>query len=109
MTPDQLRTVVVRGAREWLTPYVDDPASLHLGARAFVVLTSCRILYTLDTGEIAPKPVAGAWARHRLDRGWTNLIESALAWRKQDSDDRAIPLSETIAFIHFVQGVVEGA
>jgi hypothetical protein len=107
VAPDDLRRVAVRGAREWLTPYLQDPASMHLGERAFVVLTACRILYTLDSGEIASKPAAGVWARERLDRAWTDIIDSALTWRKHHSDDSSIPLSDTIAFIRVVQNQVE--
>jgi hypothetical protein len=103
VTSDDLCRVVARGAREWLTPYVEDPASLHLEARAFVVLTACRMLYTLETGEIAPKPLAGAWARDRLDGAWTALIDSTLRWRKHHTDDASISLPDTIALIRFVQ------
>lgn len=46
---------------------------------AFVVLTLCRLLYTLETGDVASKPQAGRWARQVLDARYRPLIDGALA------------------------------
>jgi hypothetical protein len=45
---------------------------------AVAVLSHCRILHTLVTGEVASKRVAGEWALHELDPEWASLIRWAL-------------------------------
>lgn len=56
--------------------------SLH-GYQAYVVLTLCRIRYTLETGAVVSKQRAAAWARDALDEKWRPLIERALVDRLQ--------------------------
>lgn len=83
--PDDLRRAVVTLMDEWWGTMRDDPAPLlrhHIGYQAYAVLTMCRILYTLDTGAIAAKPVAARWARGATGGRWDIVIERALAWRK---------------------------
>ena len=48
-------------------------------AWAFVVLTLCRLLYTLETGDVVSKAQAGRWARQVLDERFRPLVESALS------------------------------
>jgi hypothetical protein len=46
--------------------------------QTYLVLTACRILYTLETGEVAPKQQSGDWALGHLDGRWAELIRDAL-------------------------------
>ena len=49
-----------------------------------MVLSYCRILHTLETGEVVSKRTAGEWALDALGREWRKLIQRAL-------DDRPDP------------------
>ena len=49
----------------------------------YAVVTACRILYTLDTAEVASKAGALEWAQRRLDPRWRPLLA-------QVRDDRAM-------------------
>ncbi len=71
-------------------------------AQRYAVTTLCRMLYTLETGEVASKPAALEWARRELDPAWHDLVKQAgedraLGW---DPDDppRAGSVEATIAF-----------
>jgi hypothetical protein len=59
-----------------------DIDTLAWGQR-YAVVTACRILYTLDTAEVASKAGALEWAQRRLDPRWRPLLA-------QVRDDRAI-------------------
>jgi hypothetical protein len=49
----------------------------------YLVVTACRILYTLANAEVASKPGALEWAQRTLDRRWRPLLA-------QVRDDRAL-------------------
>ena len=44
----------------------------------FGVLTLCRVLYTLRTGEIASKRAAGVWALGHVAAQWRPLLRRSL-------------------------------
>jgi Domain of unknown function (DUF4111) len=69
------------------------------GSQTFVVLTLCRLLYTLDSGAVASKPFAARWAKKALSGQWTGLIERSLA-RQYDSEEALeSDMNETVALI----------
>jgi hypothetical protein len=47
----------------------------------YLVLTLCRVLFTLATGRVAAKREAGEWAIGVLDDEWASLVRQALADR----------------------------
>ena len=58
--------------------------------QVFAILTMCRTLYSLETGDIASKAEAARWATQQLDMQWVDIIKQALAWEP----DKGIQLSE---------------
>mgnify|MGYP006304163073 CR=1 FL=1 len=50
-------------------------------AQAFAVLSYCRMLHSLATGEVGSKPDGAAWAKEAVDPKWLPLIEDALSAR----------------------------
>jgi predicted nucleotidyltransferase len=52
-------------------------------AQRYAVSSLCRMLYTLETGEVASKQASLEWAKHALIRAWHDLIQQVL-------DDRAL-------------------
>ena len=81
------------------------------GYQSYVVLSLCRIRYTLETGAVVSKQRAAEWARGALHAKWRPLIDRALVDRQHPrapADEEAIPL--TLEFIRETceapQGVV---
>ncbi len=99
VSADELLSAVIAELRDWWQPQLEDRH--HLERReyqAFAVLTMCRVLYTLKTGAIVSKPVAGAWARHALGPRWAGLIERALNF---EPDDGVNDVDETVELIRY--------
>ena len=75
----------------------DHPRGVH----AYAVITVCRGIYTLVVGTRPSKGKAAAWAAKEFPH-WSGLIESALAWRKEQyisSDIDRTAASETRRFV----------
>ncbi len=73
-------------------------------SQAYAILTMCRTLYTVTTGEQGSKKRAARWAARELPE-WAELINSALEWRiAQDETgvDHAATLPETRRFIEYM-------
>jgi RimJ/RimL family protein N-acetyltransferase/predicted nucleotidyltransferase len=90
--------------REWADwlPHND----LSRRAQSLLVLTVCRMLYTVEFARVSTKREAGEWALRALDLRWSSLIQDALddrpdPWTKvhepavQEASDR------TLAFFDF--------
>jgi len=82
--------------------------------QSFVVLTCCRILHTLHTGEVQSKKAGAIWAQQAVDPTWRNFIERAWADREgvrfgakigQRADEKL--LGETLAFIEYAIAQME--
>jgi hypothetical protein len=81
--PDDLRHASAAKVAEWHAQAHDDPewvAGLRVRREhTYVVLTLCRLLYTLDTGSVASKPAAAHWAARTRATRWSELIGRATA------------------------------
>jgi predicted nucleotidyltransferase len=80
VSPDELREAMRPLLKDWL-PYLTAEPVTHNGYQSYIVLTVCRVLYTIQLGEVATKPQAAEWAMQALDPRWTPLIERALVGR----------------------------
>jgi len=97
--PADLRRASAGILKEWWLPQLQDQHRLLERAyQAYAVLTMCRILYTLASGEVVPKPRAARWVQQSLEPRWTFLIERALTWQP---DDDVNDLEETLGFIRY--------
>lgn len=77
-----LQKTVFTELHRWSNEILDNPDSLHNRWRqSFVVLSLCRMLYTLQFGTVVSKAVAMQWAKESLDPKWISLIERAWAER----------------------------
>jgi hypothetical protein len=54
--------------------------------QAFVILTLCRLLYSLETGSVASKLVAARYAQKNFEARWNILIEQALAGQHSNQE-----------------------
>ncbi len=99
VSPDDLRGAVLAILHEWWEPMLADPSRLEApGYQPYAVLSMCRTLYTLEHSDIASKGESASWAMETLSRGWTCLIERALAWQRGQETDS---ITHTLDFIRF--------
>lgn len=73
-------------------------------SQAYVILTVCRALYTVQYGEQPSKIQAAAWAEKELPE-WAALIRQAVAWRqawREPDVDPAATIEESQRFVRFV-------
>jgi len=101
----QLRDDVRRALDDWLA-WLRCQDSISRRGLAVAVLSHCRILYTLATGGVSSKRVAGEWALRQLDQKWASLIGWALddrpnPWEKvREQADPAL-VTRTLAFTDY--------
>jgi hypothetical protein len=104
---DALKQEVQATMREWAgVIYTGQYAITNRWAWPFVVLTYCRMLHTLATGDIGSKPAGAAWAQRTLDRRWSGLIARAWAARPHPSlklrqQANSADVAQTLAFIRY--------
>jgi hypothetical protein len=89
----------------WQEQSRNDPSWIdwarQVGSQAFIVLTLCRILYSLETGSVASKPAAARWAQRNLEQRWKMLIEKSLAIQYEKQESLDFDLNETLDFLSF--------
>jgi predicted nucleotidyltransferase len=73
----------------------------------YAVTNICRMLYTLDTGEVTSKRAGLEWAQHNLPSRWQRLLQQvlddrALGW-DPDGPPREGSVQETIALLEFAK------
>lgn len=82
VSAEQLREAVRLLFREWWLPMLDRPDQLgREDYRAFAVLTMCRALRLVETGDMVSKPEAARWALEAADPRWHPLIRQAIDWK----------------------------
>jgi hypothetical protein len=67
-----------------------------------IVLSLCRILYTLQFGDVVSKPFAARWAKETLGDPWVSLIDRAWTGRHHpELPAEAGDMDGTLDFIRF--------
>ena len=108
-SPEELRRAVSAFLYDWWQPMIERSPSVPFRLdtaeyQRYAVLTMCRILNTLRTGEFLSKAAAGRWALQTLDSRWQPLIQRALDWQPDEEMDA---LEEIVALIHFTADSVQ--
>jgi hypothetical protein len=102
---DVLRRAVLPIPVIWLGLAYHDPAWLawlrERANQAFVALTLCRLLYTLDTGGVASKPEAARWVQQMLGGPWAGLLARSLAGQHDSAPIPDRDLTDTVALIGY--------
>ena len=104
VSPDDLKQASLANLPGWAELLLDRPEELvGRGYQSYVVLTLCRMLYTLEYGRITSKPEAARWAQEYLGPPWSALIERAWVGR-HTAGSPATPedLNLTLEFIRFI-------
>jgi hypothetical protein len=74
--------------------------------RGYAILTLCRILYSLRTGEVAPKREAALWAMDHTSTEWHDLIQHGVAVAETGALE-GLPLCRIEAFIEYVHAQLD--
>ena len=74
--------------------------------RRYAALTTCRILYTLETGRVASKRTAAAWALRRLPSVHRAIVRRAIA---RAVGNRLLPLGPLRALLKHVERCLAAA
>jgi predicted nucleotidyltransferase len=75
----------------------DDPGPMSAWKQPYLVLTACRILYTIEFGAVASKRRSADWAMASLDPEWTGLIRAAVEGRADPWGRVHLPASPSAA------------
>jgi hypothetical protein len=101
--PDDMRRAVGTIPLMWLERAHHDPSWLvwlrQRREQAFVVLTLCRLLYTLDSGAVTSKPAAARWAEKVLGPRWSGLIERSRAGQVEGGDTSESDVNDTVTLV----------
>ena len=84
-----------RGNAEWIA------WARRREAQSFMVLTLCRLLFSLGTGEVTSKPAAARWAGEHLGGRWDPLITRSLAGLHDERETPDNEYLEMLAFLEF--------
>ncbi len=109
VSAEELRAGSRHTLNTWATRLVEHPEQMSSkGYQSYVVLTLCRILYTLELGQVASKQIAAGRAQERLGQRFEGLIERALRERLQsDGKPDAETLQKTVEMIGAVQDIAQ--
>jgi predicted nucleotidyltransferase len=103
----QLRQEVWQTMRDWHQEILrGDYAIDNRFNQIFTVLMYCRMLHSLETGEVRSKPAGAAWAKSVLDPQWVDLIDDALSavpnqYEKIYQVADPLTVQETYAFMRY--------
>ncbi len=112
VSPAVLRARMHRYADEFLSDLFTWVSFNIAWAQRYAVSTYCRILHTLDAGEVTSKKAAMLWAKDTLDPAWAGLIQQTLDDRPLGFDADAPPrpgsVEQTLAFAAYAQSRAAG-
>jgi hypothetical protein len=78
ISPDDLRRAMLPALDGWATSILHHPDQIvRQGYQSYTVLSLCRILYTLEFGDVVSKRKAASWFQETHDRKWQALIDQA--------------------------------
>jgi hypothetical protein len=101
VSPDDLRQAMRSELPARANSIYNGPEQIKgRGYQSYIVLTFCRMLYTLEHGAVVSKLAAATWAQQALARRWQPLIKRALAGRHHPEEAATTKdVKETLKFI----------
>ncbi len=103
--PNDLRRASAAKVAEWRTLAHGDPAWVAglqvLQQHTYVVVTLCRLLYTLHTGAVVSKPVAARWAARTRASRWSALIDRATTEPRDNTPVPEDAVSDALALLEY--------
>ena len=103
VSADELRKAMQPILFDWYAHLLKKPDPFgSQGYQSYVVLSLCRILYTLQNGEIVSKLAAARWAKETLDPRWIPVINDALLGRQNpDLKPQSEQIQDTLDMIRY--------
>jgi predicted nucleotidyltransferase len=100
---DDLRQATRDVLLRWAESLLADSSELERrGYQSYVVLSICRMLYTLETGRVASKRQAADWAKATLDEKWSSLVDRSWTGRQNpDSKATAENITSTLDLMRY--------
>ena len=103
---DQLRAealAAVAAYVEW-APEPTRTGGMSRWKQAYLVITCCRLLHTIETGTVSSKKQAGEWALSALGGDWAELVQRALderpdPWLRVSQATDPVLADRTLAFV----------
>jgi hypothetical protein len=106
VSPDDLRRAMLSILRGWATQILNNPNKISSsGYQSYVVLSLCRILYTLQFGDVVSKPFAARWAKETLGGQWVSLIDRA--WIGRHHPQLGAELEDMNGTLDFIRYALE--
>jgi predicted nucleotidyltransferase len=106
VSPIDLRRAMLSVLSGWATRMLDTPKQLKTrGYQSYVVLSLCRILYTLQHGAVVSKPGAARWVQQSMHQRWAPLIEQA--WEGRHNPDLPAPAEDVDATLAMIRYTLE--
>jgi predicted nucleotidyltransferase len=106
VTSDELKQAMLPALKSWATRILNHPNTImHQGYQSYVVLSLCRILYTLQFGEVVSKLKAAKWAKEMIDEKWKMLIDHA--WEGRHHPDMHADQEEIRQTLDFIKYTLE--
>lgn len=112
---DALRREIYTVMHTWGGEILADPQRYsNRFYQGFIVLSYCRMLHSLYTGEVRSKRAGAEWAKATLDPAWAGLIDRAWDGRltpevsvRQPADPA--DMQQTLAFVRYILQQSEAA
>ncbi|MGE5374171.1 MAG: aminoglycoside adenylyltransferase domain-containing protein [Bacteroidota bacterium] len=78
VSTNELRQAMLPALQGWALHILNHPNEIaHQGYQPYTVLSVCRILYTLEFGDIVSKNKAAGWVKETQSEKWHGLIDRA--------------------------------
>lgn len=82
ISPNELRQAMLPVLHNWAEPLLGNPNEItRQGYQSYIALSLCRIIYTLEYGEIVSKRKAATWVKETQGKNWSELIDQAWVGR----------------------------
>jgi hypothetical protein len=112
ISPDDLRQEslqIMPKLHAWAKEVLTPEAQNNRWSQSYVLISSCRLLYTIQVGTITSKLQAVRWAQANLEPRWNDLIERAWQDRPNPSLKSRLQAdpNDTRDTLEFVQHVFE--
>lgn len=108
VSADELRREALTGVREYAdwASELTEAGPMSRWKQPHLVLTFCRLLYTVAKGRVTSKREAGEWAVATLDPPWASLVQRALddrpdPWGRVHQPAEADLIDRTLAFANY--------
>ena len=102
LTPNDLKQAMSPALNGWGTHLLNHPEEIrHRGYQSYIVLTLCRILYTLQVGEVTSKPKSASWVKETMGGKWGTLIDRA--WKGRHDPQMPADVEEVRQTLEFIK------